>query len=237
MIPRIIHYCWFGSKPKPKKVLDYIETWKKYLPDFEIKEWNESNFDVNMLEYTKEAYFAKKYAFVSDVARLYALINEGGIYFDTDIRLARRFSDELLTSHGFLGFEHDVLVTTGVMASEAYNPILESFYDEYKKRRFFIGIRYDESTNVSHLTELMIRNGLVPNNQKQLIGDFIVLPQVYLCANDWITKTFYNTKETYAIHEFSYTWGDKSKIKKHLKQVYTIFLYMVNLILNKLWEL
>ena len=112
MIPKIIHYCWFGRKPKPQKVLEYIETWKKFFPDFEMKEWNEDNFDVNMMPYTKEAYYAKKYAFVSDVARLYALVHEGGIYFDTDIRVVKRFSDELLNSHGFLGFEHDVLTVS-----------------------------------------------------------------------------------------------------------------------------
>lgn len=128
MIPKIIHYCWFGRKPKPQKVLEYIETWKKFFPDFEMKEWNEDNFDVNMMPYTKEAYYAKKYAFVSDVARLYALVHEGGIYFDTDIRVVKRFSDELLNSHGFLGFEHDVLITTGVMACEAECPILKTFW-------------------------------------------------------------------------------------------------------------
>ena len=108
---------------KPKEVLDYIETWKKFLPDFEIKEWNEDNFDVNMMPYTKEAYYAKKYAFVSDVARLYALVHEGGIYFDTDIQVVKRISDELLNSHGLLGFEHDEYVTTGVMAVEAHNTL------------------------------------------------------------------------------------------------------------------
>ena len=85
MIPKIIHYCWFGRKPLPENVLKYMESWRKYLPECEIKEWNEENFDVNKYEYTKQAYYAKKYAFVSDVARLYALVNEGGLYLDTDI--------------------------------------------------------------------------------------------------------------------------------------------------------
>ena len=85
MIPKIIHYCWFGGNPKPQKVLECIETWKKYLPDFKIMEWNESNFDYRKIKYTREAYAVKKYAFVSDVARLYALYEFGGVYFDTDI--------------------------------------------------------------------------------------------------------------------------------------------------------
>lgn len=225
MIPKIIHYCWFGRKPKPQKVLEYIETWKKFFPDFEMKEWNEDNFDVNMMPYTKEAYYAKKYAFVSDVARLYALVHEGGIYFDTDIRVVKRFSDELLNSHGFLGFEHDVLITTGVMACEAECPILKTFLDDYNKRRFFKNLFFDDSTNVSYLTALMNKKGVILNNTEQVIDNLIILPQIYLCANDRRTHKIYADGKTYAIHEFSYTWGDKSRIRKRLIQAYTILKY------------
>lgn len=204
MIPKIIHYCWFGRQPKPQRVLDYIKTWQCFLPDFTIKEWNEENFDVNMMEYTKEAYFAKKYAFVSDVARLYALSREGGIYFDTDIRLVKRFSDDLLKSNGFLGYEHEEYVTTGVMASAKNNPIINEILNGYFRRSFFKGIKFDESTNVSYITKYFKQRGLNCNNQYQIFDGFVFLPQVYLCANDWRTRTFYNTEETYAIHEFSY---------------------------------
>lgn len=227
MIPKVIHYCWFGRNQKPKEVLDYIETWKKFLPDFEIKEWNEDTFDVNMMPYTKEAYYAKKYAFVSDVARLYALVHEGGIYFDTDIRIIKRFSDELLNSHGFFGFEHDVLITTGVMACEAECPILKTFLDDYNKRRFFKNLFFDDSTNVSYLTALMKKKGVILNNTEQVIENLIILPQVYLCANDCRTHKIYADSKTYAIHEFSYTWGDKSRIRKRLNQAYTILKYKI----------
>lgn len=227
MIPKTIHYCWFGRNPKPQKVLDYIDTWKKFLPDFEIKEWNEDNFDVNMLPYTKEAYFAKKYAFVSDVARLYALVYEGGVYFDTDIRVVKRFSDELLNSHGFLGFEHDVLITTGVMASEAECPILKTFLEEYRNRFFFKKLKFDTTTNVAYITDLMRKKGASLNNTQQIIDNMIILPQVYLCANDCRTHKIYANSETYAIHEFSYTWGETSRVRKRLKQAYTILKYML----------
>ena len=103
MIPKIIHYCWFGGKPKPQKVIEYIETWKKFCPDYEIKEWNEDNFDVNMMPYTREAYKMKRFAFVSDVCRMYALAKFGGIYFDTDIEVKRSF-DKLLSLHSFFVF-------------------------------------------------------------------------------------------------------------------------------------
>ena len=97
MIPKKIHYCWFGGNPLPELAIKCIESWKKYCPDYEIIEWNESNFDVNALKYTKEAYENKKMAFVSDVARMYALVNIGGIYMDTDVELLKNL-DELLNN-------------------------------------------------------------------------------------------------------------------------------------------
>ena len=227
MIPKIIHYCWFGRRPKPQKVLGYIETWKKYFPDFEIKEWNEDNFDINMMPYTKEAYFAKKYAFVSDVARLYALNKCGGIYFDTDIRVLKRFSDDLLNSDGFLGFEHEQYVTTGVMASNTNNALLEEIFSNYLVRRFFSGFKYDETTNVSFITNFFKSKGLVCDNKMKYFKGFVFLPQVYLCANDWRTKRLYNNNDTYTIHEFSYTWGNSSRLRKRIVQLLTILKYQI----------
>ena len=107
MIPKKIHYCWFGGNPLPVLAQKCIESWKKYLPDHEIIEWNEDNFDINEYEYAKEAYYAKKYAFVSDVARLHALVNEGGIYLDTDIKFLKGLPDSLLEGKGFLSFENN----------------------------------------------------------------------------------------------------------------------------------
>lgn len=95
MIPKIIHYCWFGGKEKPESAQKCIRSWKKFFPDYEIKEWNESNFDVNMIPYTKAAYEAKKYAFVSDFARFWVLYHYGGVYFDTDVEVIRNMDDLL----------------------------------------------------------------------------------------------------------------------------------------------
>lgn len=233
MIPKVIHYCWFGRNPKPKEVLDYIETWKKFLPDFEIKEWNEENFDVNMMPYTKEAYYAKKYAFVSDVARLYALVHEGGIYFDTDIRVVKRFSDELLNSHGFLGFEHDEYVTTGVMAMEPSNAMFSDFLEKYAKRHFFRGLKYDTTTNVMFLTSFLKSKGLDCNDKFQMFEKIIILPQVYLCANDFIRKKIFATNDTYTIHEFSYSWGNNHTLMKKMIHVLKIFTYTIRNVFSK----
>lgn len=111
MIPKIIHYCWFGGKPLPDEVKYYISTWQKYCPDYEIKEWNESNFDVNQNQYCREAYETKKWAFVSDYARLKILYEYGGIYMDTDVEVCKPLDH--LASYGFWsGFESESQIQT-----------------------------------------------------------------------------------------------------------------------------
>ena len=106
MIPKVIHYCWFGRNPLPPLAVKCIESWKKYLPDYEIKEWNEDNFDVYTNQYTTEAYQAKKYAYVSDYARFWALYNEGGVYFDIDVEVIKPL-DDLISKGSFMGCEKD----------------------------------------------------------------------------------------------------------------------------------
>ena len=112
MIPKAIHYCWFGGGKKPKLAKKCIESWKRFCPDYEIKEWNEDNFDFTVMPFMAEAYKAKKYAFVSDVARLLVLEKYGGIYFDTDVELIKDISP-LINDDGFIGFENDMYVNSG----------------------------------------------------------------------------------------------------------------------------
>ena len=106
MIPKVIHYCWFGRNPLPPLAKECIASWKKFLPDYEIKEWNEDNFDVNIIPYTAEAYKQKKYAFVSDYARFWILYQHGGLYFDTDVEIIRPL-DDIIAKGPFMGFELD----------------------------------------------------------------------------------------------------------------------------------
>ena len=127
MIPKIIHYCWFGGNPLPPLALKCIESWKKYCPDYEIKIWDESNFDININKYATEAYEAKKWAFVSDVARLWVLYNYGGIYMDTDLEVIKPL-DEFLYHKAFSGFEDEVNIPTGIIASEKNNNWIKVCY-------------------------------------------------------------------------------------------------------------
>lgn len=224
MIPKIIHYCWFGWKPLPDDVKAYIDTWREYLPDFKIKQWDETNFDVNALLYTRQAYFAKKFAFVSDVARLQALVNEGGLYLDTDILIKRPFPEEWFELDGFGSFEHDIYAQTGIMASCADNPILKRFLDSYNGSPFFKGLHYDITTNVAKFTSLLSEEGFKMNNRQQSINGFTLFPQEYLCANDWKTGR-YDDERTYAVHEFKGAWGRdalNAKLKYYTSMVYTI---------------
>ena len=233
MIPKIIHYCWFGKKTKPQNVLNNINTWKKYLPDYEFKEWNENNFDINSYRFTKEAYFAKKYAFVSDVARLYALYNEGGIYFDTDIIVLKHFPDTLLSHKAFAGFEHEINIGTGIIGSEKSNTIIKEFLSLYNDRHFFKKLKYDLSPNVALFTDILVEHGLKRDNSYQDINDIVVYPQNIFCCKDCRTREYYNNSESLSIHDFSGLWTDKKKtildkINVRLKEIKTIVEYKIS---------
>lgn len=120
MIPKIIHYCWFGRNPLPKSAIKCIESWKQFFPDYQIKEWNEDNFNVNITLYTREAYEKKKYAFVSDYARYWILYNYGGLYFDTDVEILKSF-DSIIEKGPFMGAEKERIYPTGEQRKPSRN--------------------------------------------------------------------------------------------------------------------
>ena len=206
MIPKIIHYCWFGGNPLPDMARKCIASWKVYCPDYEIKEWNENNFDVNCCEYVREAYKAKKWAFVSDVARLYAMVTEGGIYMDTDVEVIRSL-DSILQYHAVSGFETDTAIPTGLMACEQGNPMFIELLNEYKEARFILPDgTMDDTTNVVRITNTCLKYGFVANNKKQTINTLTLLPKDYLCPKDNKTGKINLTKNTLTIHHFNGSW-------------------------------
>lgn len=209
MIPKIIHYCWFGGKPLPENVKYYMDSWRKYLPDFTIKQWDESNFDINARDYTREAYYARKFAFVSDVARLKALTEEGGIYLDTDILIKKAVPIEMFHSRAFCGFEHYEYSQTGIMASEPHYPIFEEFLQSYDNRHFFNGFGFDLRTNVSVFTELMKKHGFTMDNSLQEIEGMVIYPQIILCGKHCY-KGRYDTDDTIMLHDFQNGWGSEA---------------------------
>ena len=217
MIPRIIHYCWFGRGEMPQFAKDCIATWHRHMPDWEYKLWNEDNFDVSQMPYTKEAYNAKRFAFVSDYVRLCALYNEGGLYLDVDFRVYKPF-DELLHWKAFAGFEgskHSPLMM-GVIASEPRGEWVKEQLDSYQGRHFLSGDgTMDLTTNVKHVTETMKLNGFVSNGQEQDYKDLHVFPVEYFCPKQ-TTGEYFRTSNTYCESVGVSSWakqgGWKSKV-------------------------
>lgn len=219
-IPKKIHYCWFGGKELPKLAKKCIESWKKYCPDYEIIEWNENNFDINMNTYVKEAYENKKWAFVTDYVRLYALYNYGGIYMDTDVEVVRNL-DEFLENESFFGFEDSNHVSTGIMASKKNNQLIKEIINHYDTRNFIMKDgKLDMTTNVIIITEILSKKGLKKNNKKQTIEGLTIYPSEFFCPLDCNSKKLRKTRNTHAIHWFSGSWLDlKTKLKMKIWKI------------------
>ncbi|MDA3055541.1 MULTISPECIES: glycosyltransferase family 32 protein [unclassified Campylobacter] len=237
MIPKIIHYCWFGGNPLPELALKYIESWKKYCPDYEIIEWNESNFDVNALQYTKEAYEAKKYAFVADVARLKALYEFGGIYMDTDMELLKNI-DDLMNDKFFLGFESSEYVNLAICGSESKSDILQEMLDYYKTHKFMLeNNQLNTTTIVTIMTNILSKYGLKLNGELQTVAGCRVYPADYFYPKNFYTNKLNFTNNTYGIHHYDSSWLDeKEKFKIKQRDYYVNkfgiffgkFIYLIN---------
>ena len=203
-IPKIIHYCWFGGKPLPKKSRKLIATWEKNLPDYEIRRWDETTFDVTASEYVKAAYDAGKYAFVSDYVRLCALKKYGGIYLDTDIEVVRDFSPLLGENSAVFGFESGEKVMTAFIAAEPDHPVIEEFLYRYANKTFDAA---DLEPNTVALTDILRRRGLEINNRMQRIGgDMAVFPLDYFQAFDFSRAVLRITEHTCTIHRCFGSW-------------------------------
>lgn len=210
MIPKIIHYCWFGRGEKPELAKKCIASWRKYCPDFEIREWNEDNCDYLAMPFMAEAYVAKKYAFVSDVMRLIVLEQYGGVYFDTDVEVVRDISP-LLDDGGFIGFENNQFVNSGqVMAAVPHQPVVQAMIEEYKKLHFTNANGTMNAVGCPHLnSDVMERFGLVRNGQEQIVAGIHVYPADWFNPLDSVTGKLNKTENTYSIHWYSMSWMPK----------------------------
>ncbi len=218
MIPKIIHYCWFGGNPLPKSAEKCIKSWKKYCPDYEIIEWNESNFDVNSNKYVREAYENKKYAFVTDYVRLYAMYTYGGIYMDTDVEVLKPL-DCFLDNHAFSGFESSDYIPTGLMASEKNFPLFGELLKYYDNRAFVNPDgSFDTTTNTVTITNMCKSRGLVLNNEFQVVDGFALYPRDYFCVKNTHTGIIEKTQNSFAIHHFNASWNTKEERQKTLQR-------------------
>lgn len=229
MIPKVIHYCWFGRNPLPEQAQKCIASWRKYLPDYEIKEWNEDNFDVNIIPYTAEAYKLRKYAFVSDYARFWILYKNGGLYFDTDVEVIKNM-DHIIAHGPFMGFEQpseEIKRATQMKCSVApglglgVNPglgLYKELLDYYASIHF---LNEDGKVNpvtiVTHTTNLLKAKGLKTDNTLQQVEGVWIYPWDVFCPQSFYTKKLNVTKETVSIHKYSESWySTRQKIKKEL---------------------
>lgn len=216
MIPKTIHYCWFGGKPKPKLTRKCIKSWNKHLPEYTVKEWNETNFDINSNEYVKEAYTAKKWAFVTDYVRLYALLTEGGIYMDTDTEVLKPLN-QFLTLPAFSGFESNSDIPTCIIGAEKDSKWIEYLIKHYDNAHFVNQDgSYDMTTNVQVITSMMMPLGLKRDNTTQCFSELVTLfPSDYFCAKDWRTGIICTTSNTFCIHHFAGSWLPQNDISTY----------------------
>lgn len=216
MIPKTIHYCWFGGNPLPELAQKCIASWKKYCPDYEIKEWNESNIDISSMDYMKEAYQEKAWGFVSDVARLQIIYKYGGIYMDTDVEIIKSF-DALLKHPAFLGMEDSsrnlYYVNSGLgFGAKQGNELIRELLQDYKERHFRDSEGNIDKTPCTVLqSSFLKKKGLQQINEMQKICGAQIYPTEYFCPLSVKTGKLYLTDNTYSIHHYSGSWLTKEE--------------------------
>lgn len=214
MIPKKIHYCWFGRNSKPKMAEKCIKSWKRYCPDYEIIEWNEDNFDISATPlYVRQAYEAKKWAFVTDYVRLQVVYVYGGIYLDTDVELKKNL-DFLLNNNAYFGFESTARIATGLgFGAEKGSHILWDMMVDYHGIPFLLeGGTYDLTPCPQRNTEVFLRYGLQLNNSVQMLeGNILILSTEYLCPIDYETKIKKFTSQTVSVHWFDASWKSEEE--------------------------
>lgn len=227
MIPKKIHYFWFGGNEKPKSVQKCINSWKKYCLDYEIIEWNETNFDIHCMPFVEQAYEAKKYAFVSDVARLMVVYEYGGIYMDTDVEVIKPL-DDLLDNRAYMGFENDENVASGLgFGAEAGMPFFKEHIDVYKNWNFINDDgTYNQIGCPKVATDLFKTKGIILDGSEQTVCDIHIYPAEYFNPYDSLTGKFTKTPNTYSIHWYNASWSDKSskllKINRAIRRVFGV---------------
>lgn len=209
-IPKVIHYCWFGGAPIPEQYKIWMDSWHKYCPDYDIVEWNESNYDITKNTYMHQAYENRKWGFVPDYARLDIIYNHGGIYLDTDVELVQSL-EELLYQKGFAGFEDDKSVALGLGFGAVKGlPIIKSMMESYENMKF---VNQDGSLNIVASpyiqTQVLMKHGLHADGEYQIVEDLTIYPEKMLSGKNWITRRVALQPYTRAIHHYAGSWLDK----------------------------
>lgn len=219
IIPKVIHYCWFGGKPIPDKNKIWMESWRKFCPDYELREWNETNYDVTKNNYMYQAYIQKKWGFVSDYARLDIIYTNGGIYLDTDVEIVASF-DELLYQKGFAGFERADVVASGLgLGAVPQLPIIKEMMNSYKDKQFING---DGSLNLIGCpilqTDVLLKHGLKQNGEYQIVEELTIFPEKMFCGKHERLRRIKLKPYSRSIHHYEGSWLDESIKKMYEKR-------------------
>lgn len=211
MINKIIHYMWFGGKEMPDDLKKNLASWKKYCPDFEFMCWDESNFDVNMCDFTRQTFETKKFGFLSDYVRLYALKKYGGIYLDLDIEMLKPI-DDLLENDSFIGFENKYWCGSTPIGGQG--EWIDDLLEIYNKRDFIVNGKMQMIPAPVIFTDVLVKKyGLIQNNTLQKFGGLTVYPDDYLSPKNFWTGEIKTTENSYFIHYYAASWfGAKDKI-------------------------
>ena len=224
MIPKIIHYCWFGGKPLPKLARRCKKSWEKFFPDYEIKEWNETNFDVNAIPYTKYCYEHRLWAYLSDFVRLFVVEREGGLYFDTDVEVIKPM-DDIIAKGAFMGWElpnsdGKSSVAPGLcLGSEKGDPLYKEILDKFASMSFWNSEgKRNTYSMVPMVTDLLIDHGLKHDGTMQKVDGTTIYPSDYFCPMDPTTGIVEKTPNTVSIHWYDSSWMNQDTIcfKLHL---------------------
>ena len=236
-IPKVIHYCWFGGNEKPELVSECILSWKKYLPDWEIVEWNEDNYDVMKTAYTAEAYNLKKWAFVSDYARFDVLHEFGGVYLDIDVEFIKPLPEAILECEGFCGFEGSRNINPGlIFGAIKGHPLLKRLLDMYAEEHFTNRKDGSYKTVNIYLTEMLMQDGLVKNNSLQKVSGLTIYPSEYFCGYDTDVREPMITERTICWHHYLGSWvkpSVKMKMQNILKKLIGVKNYKRLILLNR----
>ena len=219
MIPKVIHFCWFGGKEKPESVKKNIDNWKKVLDDYEIIERNEDNFDINSNNFVKQAYEAKKFAFVSDYVRLKVLYEYGGIYLDTDVIVVKNF-DEFLNLNAFCSFESSQSICTAVIGAEKGSAFIEKTLLLYANKTF---VNNENKYDLTPNSELIFKHFFKEKVDRCTtieLPEITFFPVDYFCAKDYKTYEYLKSKNTVCIHDLYASWyTPKKKFLRFIKKI------------------
>lgn len=220
MIPKIIHYCWFGGKALPKSAKAYIAGWQALCPDFEFVRWDENRISPGENLFVRQAFEAEKWAFAADYARLKALYQYGGIYLDADVEMLRS-PEKYMGSEVFLGFESSSVVSTAVIGCIPHHPFIERLLHEYDQRSLIAADgSIDLTPNVVHVTKALEEMGLKKTNELQRLDGITVYPSEYFSPKDLNTGKVNLTENTCTIHHFNASWLPlKNRINRKAAQL------------------